>query len=136
MAGKTKSTGASSVKLIFDMGMLKVNLTNLPHDIDRTISGYMMSQAPRVQDYARANAPWTDQTGNARQGLFAKYSGKGDSFMKGVHQIDLYHTMPYGIWLEVRFAGRNAIIAPTVQAEGHRIMSGLHGLLGRLGAVA
>lgn len=85
----------------------------------------MQREAQNVQDAARTNASWTDRTGNARQGLFAK----AQSGQRGGHSIVLYHTMPYGIWLEVRWAGKYAIIAPTIQSEGRRIMSNVNKLL-------
>jgi hypothetical protein len=122
---------SDSASLQLDMGSLRVNTKALGPKLNRGISALMLSNAPKVQDYARSNAKWTDRTGNARQGLFAKYSGEG-----GVHQIDLYHTVPYGIWLEVRWAGKYAVIAPTVNVEGQRIMAQMQGLLSRLeGAV-
>ena len=30
------------------------------------------------------------------------------------HRLTVYHTMPYGLWLEVRWSGRYAIIGPTM----------------------
>jgi hypothetical protein len=121
---------AEKVRLEFDAGTLRVNTSQIGARLNRGISGLMLANAPRVQDYARTNAKWTDRTGNARQGLFSRYSGKD-----GVHQIDLYHTVSYGIWLEVRWAGKFAIISPTITAEGQRIMGQIKGLLDRLGAV-
>lgn len=114
----------------FDIGTLKTNVLKLPIDLDRAVTRYLSAQSPRVQDYMRSNAKWTDRTGNARQGLFAKYDNKA-----GVHSIDLYHTVPYGIWLEIRHSGQYAIIRPTVQAEGARIMSGLTNLMSKMGAI-
>lgn len=97
----------------------------------------MEREAQNVQDYARVNAKWTDQTGNARQGLFARHSTGGGRNAKGqftgggksTHNITLYHTMPYGIWLEVRWAGKYAIIVPTIQVEGARIMGNVNKLM-------
>jgi hypothetical protein len=58
----------------------------------------------------RSNAPWNDNTGNARAGLFATH----DREPMVRHQLTLYHTMPYGYWLEVRWSGKYAIIGPTM----------------------
>jgi hypothetical protein len=68
--------------------------------------------ALRAEAYARLNAPWTDRSTNARGGLEAVAINRS-----GHHEIVLYHTMPYGIWLEIRFAGRYAIIRPTIRHE-------------------
>jgi hypothetical protein len=95
--------------------------------MDRAIGTLMQRESGKVQDYARTNAKWQDQTGNARQGLFAKYDKGGKT-----HTINLYHTVPYGIWLEVRWAGKYAILVPTIQAEGKRIMGNVNKLLGMM----
>lgn len=93
-----------------------------------TISTFVEYQAPNVQDYAREHAPWTDRTGNARGGLFARAENKPPQF-----SIILYHTVPYGIWLEVAHDRQYRIIEPTIQAEGKRIMAALNKLIARLG---
>ena len=38
--------------------------------LNRQVGAVMKKNAPKVQNYARSNAPWTDRTGNARNGLF------------------------------------------------------------------
>lgn len=64
--------------------------------------------------YAKENAPWTDDTTNARQGLqgavtwsdpehFTIFLGHGDD-------------ISYGVWLEVKQGGKFAIIVPTIMA--------------------
>ena len=106
---------------------LTPNIKRLPKAFPKALETYLKSQAPAVQDYARQNAKWNDRTGNARQGLFAQYKGGN-----GSHVITVYHTVSYGIWLEVRWAGKYAIIEPTVRHEGARIFKGLRGLLERM----
>ena len=68
---------------------------------------------PRAQAWMRTNATWTDQTGNARNGLFAQVQTATNQVA-----IVLYHSVPYGIWLEVRWSGRYAIINPAIQYWG------------------
>jgi len=79
--------------------------------------------AGNAQNQMRTKAPWTDRTGNARGGLFAQVFKEG--LTRG---IVLYHTMPYGIWLEVRFSGKYRIIVPTVNTTGKKVMTTLRGL--------
>ena len=112
-------------------GDLKLSVKALGPRLNRGISGMMLANAPKVQNYARANASWTDRTGNARQGLMGTYSKEGGS----THVITLTHSVPYGIWLEVRWAGRYGIINRTIQSEAPRIMRDLQGLMDRLGAL-
>lgn len=72
-----------------------------------------------AESLMRGNASWTDRTGNARGGLFATH----DSEPMVKHELTLYHTMPYGYWLEIRWSGKYAIIGPTMVDVAQR-MSG------------
>lgn len=51
------------------------NLERVPEFVDRAIQGALAFQSPQAENYAKKNAPWTDRTTNARNGLIAK-SGK------------------------------------------------------------
>ena len=79
-----------------------------------------------MQNQARANAIWTDRTGNARGGLFAKVEDNG--FGKDI-RIHLAHTVYYGLFLEVSNAGRYAIIMPTIEANLGRLLADLKAIL-------
>ncbi len=61
--------------------------------------------------YAKENAPWTDRTGNARQGLYATVVELAEDTVA----VYLSHTMDYGKWLELSVAGKWAIIWPTIE---------------------
>lgn len=65
-----------------------------------------------MEAYAKQNAPWTDQTANARQALHAFVE---DVSSDGSVALYLSHGMDYGLWLEIRWAGRYAIIWPTIE---------------------
>jgi len=77
--------------------------------------------AQEIEDYMKAEAPWEDQTGAARQGLTAKGHREGTN-----HVIDLYYTVDYGFWLEVKWNGRFAIIQPTMEKYGPILMGALN----------
>jgi hypothetical protein len=81
-------------------------------------------QAPRVESHAKTNAPWTDQTGNARQGLRAEAFRESDNM-----GIVLYHQVPYGIWLELANGGKYAIIDETIGVMGPQVMASLERIL-------
>jgi hypothetical protein len=76
----------------------------------------------------RENAPWTDRTGNARAGL----DTTTDHEPKVHHTIWLFGRMPYQVWLEVRFAGKYAIIGPAIVDQGKKLMKTFTKLLDRL----
>lgn len=85
-------------------------------------------QAPGVEAHMKQNAPWQDQTGNARQGLRAEAYDLGGGDMG----IILYHQVPYGIWLEIRNSGEYAIILPTIETKGPEVMASLERILERI----
>lgn len=73
--------------------------------------------AARAVSQMRANANWTDRTSNARNGLATRvFMGEDEG------TLVLFHTMPYGIWLEVRWSGRYAIIGPTLNDVAPKIL--------------
>lgn len=84
---------------------------------DRAITAAVGYHATRAVAYARQNAPWTDRTTNARNGLFARAERAAP-----VYRIIVGHSVPYGVWLEVRWSGRYQIIRPTVDHEGPELM--------------
>lgn len=109
-------------------GPLRANLKAFPEKMHRGLTAIMAFEAPRAEAEMKQNASWNDQTGNARGGLTARpFARKGRSY-----GIDLSHGVPYGIWLEVRFSGRYAIIGPTIQSFGPQVMSTAATLFGRL----
>jgi hypothetical protein len=69
----------------------------------------------------RTGARWTDRTTNARNGLMAKTMNKTNDG----GSLVLWHSVPYGIWLEVRWSGRYAIVGPVMHSVAPRIMSTL-----------
>lgn len=66
---------------------------------------------PVLEEYARQNAPWTDRTGNARQTLHAW----SDELANDIVELWIGHGMEYGLWLEVRWGGRYAIVWPAIE---------------------
>lgn len=68
-----------------------------------------------MEEYAKANAPWQDRTGNARRTLtgFGKWSGEDE----GMFRIGVAGQMPYSPKLELGFSGRYSILQPTVEAH-------------------
>ena len=85
---------------------LKALLPKVDAAVDLVFDRY----EPVAETYARTNAPWHDETGNARAGLFAQHDA--DHMVR--HSLTIYGTMPYTFWLEVRWSGKYAIIGPTM----------------------
>lgn len=77
----------------------------------------MQSGAERVEAHAKSNAPWSDITGRARNGLSARIYIEGGEVV-----LELSHSVDYGQWLELIQEGRFAIIMPTLEALGPEIL--------------
>jgi len=80
--------------------------------------------AARIEAAAKASATWTDRTGNARQGL----TGKAVKTATGVI-LYLFHSAVYGVWLEVKNAGRFAVILRSLEAHYSPLMDAIRRLL-------
>jgi len=74
---------------------------------------------------AKGTAPWTDRTGAARQGL----TGMAVKAATGI-VIYLFHTVFYGVFLELKNAGRYAVIMRTMESNHAAIMGAARKLVG------
>ena len=119
--------GSALVKILMRDGGLMSNLERGRDKVEQAALVTAHSMAPEVENYMKGEAPWQDQTGNARNGLFARAYHEGDEV-----GIVLGHSVSYGIWLEVRWGGRYAIIDPTIEAMGPRVMRRFERLLDRM----
>lgn len=95
---------------VFKFDSLTPSLQRMLPAIDAGVDLAFDFMRDQAESYARTNAPWVDRTGNARNGLFAVHN----KIPMVEHHLIVYHTMPYGLWLEVRWSGRYAIIGPTM----------------------
>lgn len=78
----------------------------------------MEAGADRIQNYAQSNAPWSDRTGEARDGLTAEVFLEGGEVV-----IELYHQAEHGKWLELIQDGNFAIIMPTLETLGPEVLA-------------
>ena len=77
--------------------------------------------ATEMQNQAKADAPWTDRTGNARTGIFGTSE---TDFAAHVVTIYLSHgaTISYGLWLELANSGSHAVIMRTMESHYDSLM--------------
>jgi hypothetical protein len=104
------------------------NVGQLDQKIIRGMIAVIEYSRPQVENYMKSNAPWQDQTTNARNSLSATTQHGGVS-----SSIICAHGVPYGIWLEVRFGGVNGIIPQTLRVMGARVMANMRTLFARMG---
>lgn len=94
-------------------GDLRANLVGMEQRQKMAVVAAANYVAPQAESMMKSEAPWTDRTGNARQGLGAKVEANGDRVA-----IILYHSVDYGVWLEVRWGGKYGIIERAMAATG------------------
>lgn len=82
---------------------------------DDAVAEAFKDAAEDVKTAAQQNAHWADRTGDARAGLdTAVENNNGEVVMT------LFHTVEYGLWLEVIQNGRFATIMPTLEEYAPR----------------
>lgn len=118
----TKQSGwrGGSVRIRWYYDTLTPGLNKYPIHVRAAIAAVAEEFADYAQAYMRENAPWEDQTGDARAGLTAE--AEHDLFTTNLH---LYHKVDYGVWLETRWSGRYAIVVPTMEKIGPEFMAAL-----------
>ena len=94
----------------------------------------VVSAVEKVADYwrvaleteAKRNARWTDRTGLARQSLHTFTQ----TLAQNTVELYLAHGVDYGTALELKFAGRYAIVWETIQDHLGPILQMLQGIFG------
>lgn len=97
----------------------------------RAIQGVMELNDGPAERHMKHNAPWTDRTTNARNGLFARAT----KLARTRFAIILGHTVDYGVYLENGTENMRArpIIMPTIELFAPKVVRMLTGLLNRMG---
>jgi hypothetical protein len=95
--------------------------------VDAAIGAVVERQKDLAVVHMKSHAPWTDRTSNARNGLDGIVFKRGGSWT-----MNLFGRASYQIWLEVKNGGKYAIITPTIQSWGPRVMANMTGLIERL----
>lgn len=90
-----------------ELGEITKNLRLFDGRANDALDKIFTFQEERSTAYMKVNAPWTDDTGNARSSLQAKaYSEKNS------HLLVLAHGVFYGIYLETIKSGKYGVIVP------------------------
>ena len=100
------------------------NLADFDIKTKASVGLYGDTVAKKLEASAKANRPWTDRTGNARNRLNGKSEWVGNKV-----RVSLSHGVDYGIWLELCNEGKYAVIMPTINKEAPKVMEGLKKIL-------
>lgn len=85
---------------------------------------YAHTEAKRMEEEAKRNAPWTDRTSNARNSLKGDFEWKGNKA-----KIILSGNMDYSVWLELANEKKYSIIVPTINRNAHKVLKGYQKLV-------
>ena len=86
-----------------------------------------LSYTQRIEDWMVENAAWEDRTGLARDELYAQVS----DVMNQAVVISIGHGVHYGLFLEINYAGKYAILNPAVDHFAPLIFADLKRMLKR-----
>ena len=103
--------------------------------LQRALYGVVKYWDGPAERYMKHNAPWTDRTTNARNGLFAIAQRSAQSIAASTFAIVLGHTVDYGIYLEAKpkDEGGRPIIWPTIKIYAPKVMKTLAKIMKRIG---
>ena len=94
---------------------LRIELDEIRHNLGKfdarandAVAKVFQYQKTASENYMRSNAPWTDRTTNARNGLFSQADREAST-----HTLLMSHGVSYGIFLETMQAGKYGIITRT-----------------------
>lgn len=101
------------------------NVEQLTTLMDASIMMLLNTQALKMEEYAKLNAPWQNRTGHARATLKANAYKES----KSVYVIRISHGMRYGVYLELAHNKKYAIINPTVKKFQKPVMASFQRLI-------
>lgn len=116
------------LKLDFDESDLSDGMTKAPSRLMTAVLMYAHTKAPSLEATMKTNRPWTDRTGLAKLRLGVKVSQVDSETAR----LTFSHGVNYGVWLELAMEKKFAIIMPTINKEGPKVIDGLQSILGRL----
>lgn len=94
-------------RLRIELGEIKTNLRLFDSRANDALDKIFTFQEERSTAFMKVNAPWTDDTTNARSSLQAKSYSETNS-----HLLVLAHGVFYGIYLETIKNGKYGIVVP------------------------
>jgi len=90
---------------------VKANMVLFGEKVKHAVKEVALFFQPKLENYAKENAPWTDRTANARQSLHAYVEELAGDIVK----LYLSHGVSYGVHLETARGGKWAIVWSTIE---------------------
>ena len=117
-----------AVRIDYVNSELSKGIERMSQRLGATVLMYAAVKAVKIEADMKMHRPWTDRTGMAKATLNAKVSQPDSDTVR----ITLAHGVEYGIDLEMAHGKRYAIVAPTVEREGPRMITELGNLMQKL----
>lgn len=108
-----------------DISEIEQRLMHLAENTETAVSQLALSGALEMENYAKANRPWTDRTSQARLRL----KGSVEHQERTKWDLVLSHGVDYGVFLEFAHERKYAIIFPTIQIKAPDIMRSFSSLM-------
>lgn len=95
------------------LGEVLANLNKWAMDKRIACEAVSAVTAANMTNYAKLNKRWKDRTGNARARLHGGFYWEDTNILKTY----IAHGMEYGIYLELKYDGKYAILEETINAH-------------------
>lgn len=121
-----KADGLGNVSYTIDANTVLGNIQKLASGFRRGSSKIEKALEPIAQmgeNYAKSNHRWQNRTGDAEAGLTGAVGWDTDTDLV----IAFYHTVDYGVYLELGFQKRYAILEETAQYVSQHLGQALKG---------
>lgn len=123
---KASKSGKTVVNLYFkDDNGIVMGLKSVDRRAPINFANYMNRRAAEIETYMKQNHPWQNRTGRAEAGLHTKVFNRGTTIQIEMHHGEIVWPW-YGIYLEYSMGRRFAIIEPTQQFYGPKLLNELN----------
>lgn len=105
------------------------NLSNIPKKLKVALLLDSKNVASEMEKWAKANAVWEDQTGDARKHMKAHVKWEGPNLLS----IKMSHHVDYGVYLELCNEGKYAVLDKSIKEFVPEFQEGWKDILSRIG---
>lgn len=107
---------------------ISANLGKMSQKVGTAVLMYAATQASQIQAYMVTNHKWTNRTFMAEKTMSAIVSRPDENTIR----ITLAYGVNYGIWLELANEKNYAIIQPTLNVYGPRVINDMNNLMAKI----
>lgn len=105
------------------------NLSNIPKKLRAALLLDSKNVSKKMERWAKANASWEDQTGDARKFMEAHVKWEGPNLLS----IKMSHYVDYGVYLELCNEGKYAVLEKSINEFVPEFQIGWKDILSKIG---